>query len=73
GDLALIAGEVQAALVALRRGGVELVELHNHHLTDEPRLFFVHYWAVGDAVRLAQAIRRAVGATNVVPMLGVGG
>ncbi|MFF3469260.1 DUF1259 domain-containing protein [Streptomyces sp. NPDC002619] len=73
GDLALIAGEVQAALVALRRGGVELVELHNHHLTDEPRLFFVHYWAVGDAVQLAQAIRRAVGATNVVPMLGVGG
>ncbi|GGN63569.1 peptidase M23 [Streptomyces albiflavescens] len=73
GDLVLIAGEVQPALVALRRGGVELVELHHHNLTDEPRLFFVHYWAVGDAVRLAQAIRRAVDVTNVVPMVGVGG
>jgi hypothetical protein len=73
GDLVLIAGEVQPALVTLRRGGVELVELHNHHLTDEPRLFFVHYWAVGDAVRLARVIRRAVAATNVVPMPGAGG
>ncbi|MGW2698892.1 DUF1259 domain-containing protein [Streptomyces sp. NPDC001340] len=70
GDLAMIAGEVQPALTALRRGGVELVEVHHHNLTDEPRLFFVHYWAVGNAVRLAQAIRRAVDLTNVVPMPG---
>jgi hypothetical protein len=70
GDLVMIAKEVQPVLVALRRGGVELVEVHHHNLTDEPRLFFVHYWAVGDAVRLAQAIRRAVDTTNVVPMPG---
>ncbi|MFE1307628.1 DUF1259 domain-containing protein [Streptomyces sp. NPDC058755] len=70
GDLAMIAGEVQPALTALRRGGVELVEVHHHNLTDEPRLFFVHYWAVGDAVRLAGAVRRAVDVTNVVPMPG---
>lgn len=70
GDLVLIAKEVQPALVALRRGGVELVEVHHHNLTDEPRLFFVHYWAVGDAVSLAKAIRRAVDTTNVVPMPG---
>ncbi|MEH0577164.1 MULTISPECIES: DUF1259 domain-containing protein [Streptomyces] len=72
GDLVMIAKEVQGVLVALRRGGVELVEVHHHNLTDEPRLFFVHYWAVGDAVRLAKAIRRAVDTTNVVPMLGGG-
>jgi hypothetical protein len=70
GDLVLIAGEVQPALVALRRGGIELVELHHHNLTDEPRLFFVHYWGVGNAVALAKAIRRAVDTTNVVPMPG---
>ncbi|MEU9209774.1 DUF1259 domain-containing protein [Streptomyces sp. NPDC048415] len=73
GDLVMIAKEVQPALVALRRGGVELVEVHHHNLTDEPRLFFVHYWAVGDAVRLATAIRRAVDTTNVVPMPGGAG
>ncbi|MFE0351252.1 DUF1259 domain-containing protein [Streptomyces griseoluteus] len=70
GDLVMTAAEVQPALVALRRGGIDLVELHHHNLTDEPRLFFVHYWAVGDAVALATALRRAVNATDVVPMPG---
>jgi hypothetical protein len=56
--------------MALRHGGVKLVEVHHHNLTDEPRLFFVHYWAVGDAVSLAKAVRRAVETTNVVPMPG---
>ncbi|MGW5198400.1 DUF1259 domain-containing protein [Streptomyces spiralis] len=73
GDLVMTAKEVQPVLVELRRGGVELVEVHHHNLTDEPRLFFVHYWAVGDAVRLAKALRRAVDTTNVVPMSGGAG
>jgi hypothetical protein len=73
GDLVMIASEVDPALTALRRGGVELVEVHHHNLTDEPRLFFVHYWAVGDAVSLTKAIRRAVKTTNVVPMAGGSG
>ncbi|MGW3045420.1 DUF1259 domain-containing protein [Kitasatospora sp. NPDC001159] len=67
GDLAMVAAEVQDALAALRRGGIDLVELHNHGLTDEPRLFFTHIWAEGDAVDLARAVRPALAATNVVP------
>ncbi|MFK0024997.1 DUF1259 domain-containing protein [Streptomyces sp. NPDC090798] len=70
GEPIMITKEVRPALVALPRGGVELVEGHHHDLTDEPRLFFVHYRAVGDAVSLARAIRRAVDTTNVVPMPG---
>ncbi|RLU81369.1 peptidase M23 [Streptomyces griseocarneus] len=66
GDFVMIASEVQDAIGALRRGSVELVELHNHGLTEEPRLFFTHIWAVGDAVALARALRPAVAATNVV-------
>ncbi|MFI1264833.1 MULTISPECIES: DUF1259 domain-containing protein [Streptomyces] len=66
GDCAMIAKEVQHVLVALRRAGAQLVELHNHGLTDEPRLFFTHFWAVGDAVKLARALRPVVAATNVV-------
>jgi len=73
GDLVMIAGEVQPVLTALRRGGIELVEVHHHNLDDQPRLFFVHYWAVGDAVRLAKAVRKAVDTTNVVPMPGGAG
>ncbi|MGV9250474.1 DUF1259 domain-containing protein [Streptomyces sp. NPDC003697] len=73
GDLVLIASETQPALRALRRGGIELVELHHHNLTDEPRLFFVHLWAVGDAVKIARRLRGAVETTNVVPILGGAG
>ncbi|MFE7619475.1 DUF1259 domain-containing protein [Streptomyces sp. NPDC057496] len=67
GDCAMIADEVPHVLRALRRGGIELVELHNHHLSENPRLFFVHFWAVGDGVELARALRPAVDATDVVP------
>ncbi|MEV7184332.1 DUF1259 domain-containing protein [Kitasatospora sp. NPDC093102] len=67
GDLAMVAAEVQEAHAALRRGGIDLVELHNHGLTDEPRLFFTHIWAEGDAVALARAVRPALAATNVTP------
>ncbi|MEU6572737.1 DUF1259 domain-containing protein [Streptomyces sp. NPDC046805] len=68
GDVVMTAPEVQPVLVALRRAGAQLVEVHHHNLTDEPRLFFVHFWAVGDAVVLAKGLRHAVDVTNVVPM-----
>ncbi|GAA2929455.1 DUF1259 domain-containing protein [Streptomyces thioluteus] len=67
GDFAMVAGEVHDVLATLRRGSIDLVELHNHGLTEEPRLFFVHLWAVGDAVALARRLRRAVSLTNVAP------
>ncbi|MFE0509698.1 DUF1259 domain-containing protein [Streptomyces sp. NPDC058964] len=72
GDFVMIAGEVQDVLAGLRRAGAELVEVHHHNLTDEPRLFFVHYWAVGDALALTRGLRPVVDATNVVPMPGAG-
>ncbi|MFJ9709866.1 DUF1259 domain-containing protein [Streptomyces sp. NPDC101234] len=73
GDLVVVANEVRPVLVALRRGGAELVEAHHHDLSDEPHLFFVHYRAVGDPVRPTEAARRAVDVTNVVPMPGGAG
>ncbi|QGV82371.1 DUF1259 domain-containing protein [Streptomyces ficellus] len=65
GDFVMTAGEVQNVIVALRKGGVSVVELHNHALRDEPRLFYLHFWAVGDAVRLAHTLQRAKAATNL--------
>lgn len=67
GDFSMVAAEVPAALAALRRGGLDLVSLHNHGLSDEPRLFFTHFWAVDDAVSIARAVSAAVGLTNVAP------
>lgn len=67
GDIVMTAHEVQNVLRILRRGDFEIVELHNHMLDDQPRLFYVHYWKVGDGVELARGLRPALDATNLAP------
>jgi len=65
GDFVLEAGEVEAVLAALRGAGIEVTALHNHMLNDEPRTFFVHFWANDVAVKLARGIRAALDKVNV--------
>jgi Domain of Unknown Function (DUF1259) len=65
GDFILVAAEVQKVIQALRAGNIQIVELHNHGLTEQPRLFYMHYWAADDAVTLAKALRPALDATNL--------
>ncbi|SFD47185.1 LppY/LpqO family protein [Streptomyces aidingensis] len=68
GDVAMVAEEVPEVLRRLGAAGVDLVSLHSHSLAEDPRLFFVHNWAVGDAVAIARALRPAVDATRTVPV-----
>jgi hypothetical protein len=65
GDFVMTAPEIQPVIQALRRGGIAIVELHNHSLDEQPRLFYMHFWATGDATQLAQALRPALDATNL--------
>jgi hypothetical protein len=65
GDLVLTAQEVSPALRALRDSGIEVTALHNHMLDDEPRLFFMHFWANDDAAKLAKGLRSALDKINV--------
>lgn len=67
GDFAMTADEVQNVIQALRDGGIEIVELHNHALNGKPRLFYMHFWANDDATDLAQTLRKAVDAHDVKP------
>jgi hypothetical protein len=67
GDFAMTADEVQKVIQALRAGGIDIVELHNHALDDNPRLFYMHFWANDDAVKLARTLHTAVAAQNVIP------
>lgn len=60
GDLVLIASEVNPAIQALREHGIEVTALHNHMLDDQPRLFFMHFWAHDEALKLAQGMRAAL-------------
>jgi hypothetical protein len=65
GDLVLTAPEVNPVLRALRDNGIEVTALHNHMLDDQPRLFFMHFWANDDAVKLAKGLRSALDKVNV--------
>ena len=65
GDFVLTAKEVNPVLRALRENGIEVTAVHNHMLDDEPRLFFMHFWANDDAAKLATGIRAALDKVNV--------
>ena len=64
GDFVLIASEVNPVIVALRSGGIDVEAVHSHMLTEEPRLFFLHFWGVNDAGKLAKALGDALSKTN---------
>ena len=49
---------------ALRDNGIMVTAVHSHMLTEEPRLFFLHFWGNDDAVRLAKGLRAALDQTN---------
>ena len=44
--------------------GIEVTAMHSHMLTEQPRLFFMHFWANDDVVRLATGLRAALDRTN---------
>jgi Domain of Unknown Function (DUF1259) len=64
GDFVLIDREVVAVAKALRDHGIQVTALHNHGLDDTPRLFYMHFWANDDAVKLAQGLKAALDLTN---------
>ena len=60
GDFVLTADEVNPVIKALRSNGIEMTALHSHMLDEQPRLFFMHFWANDDAAKLAQGLRAAL-------------
>jgi hypothetical protein len=60
GDFVMIGSEVNPVIKALRASGIEVTALHSHMLDEEPRLFFMHFWANDDAIKLAKALRSAL-------------
>jgi hypothetical protein len=65
GDFVALASEVNPLIKALRDNGIEVTAIHNHMLDDEPRAFFIHFWANDDAVRLAKGLRAGLDAVHV--------
>ena len=65
GDFVALGKEVNPLITSLRTSGIEVTAIHNHMLNDEPRMFFIHFWANDDAQKLAKSLRGALDTMNV--------
>jgi len=63
GDFVLTGDEVNPVIRALRSNGIEVTAVHSHMLDEQPRLFFLHFWANDDAEKLARGLRAAIDKT----------
>jgi Domain of Unknown Function (DUF1259) len=63
GDFVMVGEEVNPVIKALRSSGIEITALHSHMIGEQPRLFFMHFWANDDAVKLARGLRAALDKT----------
>jgi hypothetical protein len=66
GDFVLTANEVNPVIRALRSNDIEVTAVHSHMLDEQPRLFFLHFWANDDAEKLARGLRAAIEKTASV-------
>ena len=64
GDFTMLEHEVAGVIKALVENGIEVVAVHNHMVHEEPRIFFLHYWGVGNAEQLAKGLRAALDQTG---------
>jgi hypothetical protein len=67
GDFLVTGNEVNPLIRALRAGDIEVTAIHSHMLDEQPRMFFIHFWANDDAVKLARGVRAALDETAVKP------
>ncbi len=65
GDFVLLSSEVNPVIKALQANGIEVTALHSHMLDEQPRVFFMHFWANDDALKLAKGLRAALDKVDV--------
>jgi hypothetical protein len=65
GDFLVTGDEVNPLIRALRANDIEVTAIHSHMLGEQPRLFFIHFWANDDALKLARGIRSALEKTAI--------
>src|ERR1700675_1246814 len=60
GDFVLTAAEVNPVILALEQHHILVTALHSHMLTEEPRLFFMHFWGLGSPESVGAGIAAAL-------------
>lgn len=64
GDFTMLEEEVAPVIKNLVENGIEVVAVHNHMVHEEPKIFFLHYWGVGNAEQLARGLKAALNVTG---------
>ncbi len=64
GDFTMLENEVASVIKTLIENGIEVVAVHNHMVHEQPRIFFLHYWGVGNAEQLAKGLKAALDQTG---------
>jgi len=65
GDFLVTGDEVNPLIRTLRTNGIEVTAIHSHMLDEQPRMFFIHFWANDDAQKLAKGLRAALEKTAI--------
>jgi Domain of Unknown Function (DUF1259) len=65
GDFVLTAEEVNPVISELQGHQISVTALHSHMLTEQPRLFFMHFWSVGSPESVGGGIKAALGRVAV--------
>ncbi len=65
GDFLVTGLDVNPLIRALRAGDIEVTAIHSHMLGEQPRMFFIHFWANDDAEKLAYNVRTALETTAI--------
>jgi hypothetical protein len=60
GDFVLTAEEVNPVISELQAHHILVTALHSHMLTEQPRLFFMHFWALGSPESVGAGIAAAL-------------
>jgi hypothetical protein len=60
GDFVLTAEEVNPVIAELQTHHILVTALHSHMLTEQPRLFFMHFWAIGSPESMGGGIAAAL-------------
>lgn len=64
GDFAMLEHEVAGVIEALVKNDIDVVAVHNHMVTEEPRIFFLHFWGVGPVEDLARGLKAGLDQTG---------
>jgi len=60
GDFALLANEVEPVAQALKSNGIDVTAMHQHHIGEQPKLYYMHFWGNTDPTALAQCRSRSL-------------